>query len=307
MIHPEQVADMLRPITSTLLPTATSVPGPVPTVIPTPTEYQTVGEAGRRTLWVTFALMVLSSGLFALLSWNVPTSKRLFHVITTLITIVASLSYFAMATGHATTYNCSTVWDHHKHVPDTSHQVCRQVFWGRYVDWALTTPLLLLDLCLLAGVDGAHTLMVVVADVIMVLSGLFAALGEEEKTAQKWGWYTIGCISYLFVIWHVALHGGRTVSAKGRGVSRLFTGLALFTLLLWTAYPIVWGIADGARKVSVDTEIMIYTVLDFLAKPVFGFWLLLSHRAMPETNIDLGGYWSHGLATEGRIRIGEED
>ena len=74
-----------------------------------------------------------------------------------------------------------------------------------------------------------------------------------------------------------------------------------------TFFCSVWGIADGARKASVDTEIMIYTVLDFLAKPVFGFWLLLSHRAMPETNIDLGGYWSHGLATEGRIRIGEED
>lgn len=181
--------------------------------------------------------MVLSSGIFALISWNVPTSKRLFHVITTLITVVASLSYFAMATGHATTFNCSTAWDHHKHVPDTSHQVCRQVFWGRYVDWALTTPLLLLELCLLAGVDGAHTLMAIVADVIMVLCGLFAALGEGGNTAQKWGWYTIGCFSYLFVIWHVALHGSRTVTAKGRGVSRLFTGLAVFALLLWTAYP----------------------------------------------------------------------
>ncbi|KAK0624960.1 putative opsin protein [Bombardia bombarda] len=299
MIHPTQVAEMLNSLPTL---TSTASPGPVPTVI----QYQVLGEAGHRTLWVTFALMVLSSGLFALLSWNVPIQKRIYHVITTLITIVAALSYFAMASGHAASYNCVTIWDHHTHVPDTSHEVCRQVYWGRYVDWSITTPLLLLDLCLLAGMDGAHTLMAIIADVIMVLSGLFAAFGTEG-TAQRWGWYGIGCVSYLFVIWHLAIHGTQMVSTKGASVSRLFNGLAIFTLLLWTAYPIIWAVADGARKTSVDTEIIIYSVLDILAKPVFGLWLLLSHRALAETNIDLGGWWSQGIGSEGRIRIGEEE
>jgi bacteriorhodopsin len=44
--------------------------------------------------------MVIASIIFAGLSWSVPISKRLYHVITTLIVIFASLSYFAMATGH---------------------------------------------------------------------------------------------------------------------------------------------------------------------------------------------------------------
>lgn len=69
----------------------------------------------------------------------------------------------------------------------------------------------------------------------------------------------------------------------------------------------VWGIATLARKTSVDTEILIYAVLDILAGPVFGLWLLISHRAMAETNVELGGYWSQGLSSEGRIRIGDED
>lgn len=69
----------------------------------------------------------------------------------------------------------------------------------------------------------------------------------------------------------------------------------------------VWAVADGANKTSVDSEIMIYAVLDALAKAGFGFWLLLSTRSLPESNIDLGGYWSHGLANEGRIRIGDEE
>lgn len=69
----------------------------------------------------------------------------------------------------------------------------------------------------------------------------------------------------------------------------------------------VWGVADGARKASVDTEIVLYAILDILAKPVFGLWLLLSHRRIPETNIEVGGYWSHGLSAEGRIRLNDDE
>lgn len=279
---------------------------PIPTVVPTPTEYQGAGENGFRALWVVFVVMLLSSGVFTFLSWNIPVQRRLYHVITTLITLTAAVSYFAMATGQATSYSCHVVTDHHKHVPNTHHDVCRQVLWARYVDWSITTPLLLLDLCLLAGIDGAHTLMAIVADLIMIFGGLFAAFGKEH-TAQKWGWYAIACIAYLFVIWHVALHGSRMVKAKGNRVTKLFSSLAAFTLILWTIYPIVWGVADGSRRVSVDSEIVAYAVLDILAKPIFGLWLLFAHRQIAETNIDIGGYWSQGLGSEGRIRIGDDE
>lgn len=202
----------------------------------TPATYQEASEDGFRALWVVFVVMVISSIIFTFLSWRIPVQKRLYHVITTLITLTAAISYFAMASGHATTFACHSVAEHHKHVPDTHHDVCRQVFWARYVDWSITTPLLLLDLCLLAGIDGAHTIMAIVADLIMILTGLFAAYGKEH-TVQKWGWYAIACIAYIFVIWHVALHGTRMVKAKSDKVGKLFGSLAAFTLILWTVYP----------------------------------------------------------------------
>jgi bacteriorhodopsin len=58
---------------------------------------------------------------------------------------------------------------------------------------------------------------------------------------------------------------------------------------------------------SVDTAVIIYAVLDVLSKVGFGLWLLTSQRQVPETNINVDGYWSHGLASEGTIRIGDED
>lgn len=51
-----------------------------------------------------------------------------------------------------------------------------------------------------------------------------------------------------------------------------------------------------------------YAVLDVLAKVGFGLWLLTIQRRTPETNVDLDGYWSTGVAApEGRIRIGDPD
>jgi bacteriorhodopsin len=119
-------------------------------------------------------------------------SRRLYHIITTTITIIAALSYFAMATGMGISYHHIRVREQHKHVPDTHKDVYRQVYWARYVDWSLTTPLLLLDLALLANLSGAHIVIAILADVVMILTGLFAAFGREGN-GSKWGW----CVKQL--------------------------------------------------------------------------------------------------------------
>jgi len=58
---------------------------------------------------------------------------------------------------------------------------------------------------------------------------------------------------------------------------------------------------------NVDEEIIAYAVLDILAKPVFGAWLLFTHQSMPETNVEIKGFWSEGLGNEGAIRVGDDD
>jgi len=278
---------------------------PIPTVIPAP-EFERLHHVGHITLWVAFAIFALSSAVFALLSWNIPVSKRIYHVLTTLVTLTAALSYFAMASGDGVRYKCESVTDYHDHLPDTSHTVCRQIYWARYVDFTLTTPLLLTQLCLVAGVDGAHTLLASIASLIMTLTASFAAFGHKH-TAQKWGWFTISVLAYVFVIWHVALHGSKTARAKGDKIAKIFGGLAAYEFVLWTLYPIVWALAEGVHKASVDTGIVVYAVLDVLAKVGFGAWLLTLQRKTPEVNVDLDGYWSTGLGSEGRIRIGDPD
>jgi bacteriorhodopsin len=207
-----------------------------------------------------------------------------------------------MATGAGTTFAHFVVKESHNVVPDTVVHIFRQVYWARYVDWSLTTPLLLLDLSILAGLNGANILVIMVTDIVMILTGLFAAFGKTDGT--KWGWYAMACVAYIVIIYQLVVPGRRAVKARDAGTSKLFAALGLYTIIIWTLYPIVWGIADGARKWSVNTEIIAYAVLDILAKPVFGFWLLIAHGKKTES---IEGFWSHGFAGEGRIRIDDDE
>lgn len=207
-----------------------------------------------------------------------------------------------MATGSGITYSETLIRETHKHVPDTFQHIFRQVFWARYVDWSITTPLLLLDLAFLANLNGANILVAIVADLVMVLTGLFAAFGASE--AQKWGWYAMACVAYLVIVYQLAIPGRRAVLAKDSSTAKLFASIGGFTLILWTLYPVVWGFADGAHKWSVDAEIISYAILDVLAKPVFGFWLLFAHGKQISP---LEGFWSHGLEHEGALRLDDDD
>jgi len=276
-----------------------------PTIIPDPSIIERAGKAGQRTLWVVFFLMIIATLLFVILSRTVPASKRLYHYITTLITIIAALSYFAMATHSGITWHHSRIREHHDHVPDTFRHVHRPIYYARYIDWALTTPLLILDLSLLSGLNGASIFTAITADIIMILTGLFAAFGHTRL--QTWGWYTFACIAYLVVVWQLVASGRKFAAAKGANVSKFYNAIMAYTLILWAAYPIVWAISHATHRLTVNSEIIAYAVLDVLAKGVFGAWLLFTHKRLAETNVELTGFWTHGFSSEGRIRVGDDD
>ncbi|KIV94408.1 hypothetical protein PV10_02176 [Exophiala mesophila] len=295
IIHP----DMVKPIHAT-----TSV-APIPTVIPNPIIHVHAGDTGHKTLWVVVVLMGLSSLAFYGMAFRVPVQKRLFHILTAFITTFAFLSYFAMATGDGKNYHYYTETETHKRVPPTHQKFGREVYWARYIDWSVTTPLLLLDLALLAGLSGANILVAIVADVIMILTGLFAAYGTTD--GQKWGWYAWACIAYLVVVYQLASSGRAAVATKDSKTKAFYASIAGFTLILWTIYPIIWALSEGAHIISVDAEIIAYAVLDILAKPVFGFWLLFTHDSMSSTSPSLEGFWANGFGSQGTLRVGDDD
>ncbi|KAI0005656.1 opsin-1 [Xylariaceae sp. FL0662B] len=326
MIIPQEIPGGTARI-GTLVPPPINSHTSLPPVIPgiPRVYYEASSEVGQRTLWVVCVLMGLSSLVFYGMAYRTPVQKRILHVITALVTTFAFLSYYALATGDGVTT--------HEYVTKRTSQgvveeiVKRDIYWARYVDasshprptpfpveihihtnrrsqWSLTTPLLLLDLSLLAGINGASILVTAVSALIMMLTGLFAAFSRDE--AQAWGWYAFACLAYLNVVYQVGFNGRDAVANRDSKTRTLFGTIALYAFLVWTVYPIIWAVADAARLISVDHEIIAYAVLDLLAKAVFGFWLLIAYHRIPRTTLSLDGFWSDGIPHEGAIRVGLE-
>jgi bacteriorhodopsin len=78
-------------------------------------------------------------------------------------------------------------------------------------------------------------LVALIADLVMVLTGLFGAFGQGDS--QKWGWYAWGCIAYLVVVYQLAIGGRETVARKDGKTKAFYGSIAGFTLVLWTIYP----------------------------------------------------------------------
>jgi bacteriorhodopsin len=89
-----------------------------------------------QTFWLILGVlgMGLATAYFAYLGTQAPSEARYFYWITTAITLFAFVSYLAMVTGAGAI------------ILDDG----RRFYYFRYLDWLVTTPLLLVDLALLA-------------------------------------------------------------------------------------------------------------------------------------------------------------
>lgn len=153
--------------------------------------------------------------------------------------LISTVSYFAMATGQGSAFKHTTIHHEHKHLPGditSDETISRQIFWAHFVNWILTTPLLLLALGVLSGLNGAHLLMAVVANIFMFVTGLSAAFGHATA-AQKWGMFIFSCLSYLVVVWHLAVNGRAQAQTKSDNVSNFYTAIGGFFALVLAGYP----------------------------------------------------------------------
>jgi bacteriorhodopsin len=144
--------------------------------------------------------------------------------------------------------------------------------------------LLLLDLGALAGISTEDSVMLVFLDVLMVLSGL--AGGMSKGAASFWMWI-LGCVFFLPIVYDLAFTFRTKAKAVGVVASACYEKLVVLTVLLWTAYPVVFYLSEYAGTLSTTAEIGTYMVLDVSAKCIFGFILLTSHKSL---ELDSLGY-----------------
>jgi len=226
---------------------------------------------GSDWYWAVTAVMAVSSAIFIGLSFTVPRRNRIFHYITASITLVAAIAYFTMASN----LGYAAIRVEFQRTNPKVAGVYRQILYVRYIDWVITTPLLLLDLLLTCGLPWPTILFTVLMDEIMIITGLVGAL---VASSYKWGYFTFGTVALFFIAYNVCVVGLKHANAIGSDVKRVFLICGAWTMFLWFLYPIAWGLSEGGNVISPDSEAVFYGILDILAKPVFGALLLFGHR-----------------------------
>lgn len=134
----------------------------------------------------------------------------------------------------------------------------------RYVDWALSTPLIVGFIAYAGGASRREVVGAIVADLLMILIGFAALL---VTGVFVWIGFALSTAAYLGLVYY--LFGPLTASAKERTREQyaLFAKLRNLIGVLWFVYPVVWAVSPAALGVTdTVTTATIITYLDVTAK-----------------------------------------
>ena len=236
-----------------------------------PEVYQRVADDALLNLsfWSNIALAGLSILLFVYMGRNVTDPRaQLIFVSTLMVPLVSISSYTGLASGLTISF---------LEMP-AGHALAGEevlTMWGRYLTWALSTPMILLALGLLAGSNLTKIFTALVMDIGMCVTGLAAALTVSSH-ALRWFWYVISCAFFVAVLYILLVEWPK--DAEVAGTSEIFNTLKILTVILWLGYPIFWalgaeGVAAGPFADPAITS-WAYSLLDIGAKYIFAFLLL---------------------------------
>jgi len=202
----------------------------------------------RIVLWVTFGLLFVPFLYFFCMSFSKQQDEdQNFNSVRSTASIVcaiASLAYLTMALGYGFVTKCNG----------------RDFYYARYIDWALTTPIMLYEIAKLSDRDDVTTWFLVLMDVFMIIAGL---IGELIEGSERWAFFGFSMLAFLPILYFVCImysivsdKGGCGTNGLGLGQNKkrgvtpdktredVVRRIAGITLLTWIGYPIIWILAS---------------------------------------------------------------
>jgi len=171
------------------------------------------------------------------------------------VCFIASLAYLTMALGYGYTTRCCDG---------------RQFYYARYIDWAITTPLMIWKILERTEAQTHEKYFLISMDILMIVAGLIGSLvcGGNDK----WVFFGFSMLCFLpvmYFIWQLRDKLNDSTNFKGQ-----YDQAITITIVTWMLYPVVWILAEGTGVICAQAEAICYTVLDILAKSLFGFVLV---------------------------------
>jgi bacteriorhodopsin len=146
----------------------------------------------------------------------------------------------------------------------------------RYIDWLLTTPLLLVEFGVIVAIAGAATKgfvsRLVIADIIMIVTGYLGEVGTEGEVSTI-VWFVISSLAWLYIVYavfQVKLDGMPAYAASAVKIMRRFV------MFGWAIYPIGTAIEEFMKLSGADVSAavaiaaIVYVIADVLNKVGFG-------------------------------------
>ena len=231
---------------------------------------------GSEQIWLWIGTIGMALGLLYFLGrgWGVQDKKlKQFYAINIFVTTIAFSMYFLMATG----FGLAEV--------ELLDGTVLDIYWARYADWLFTTPLLLLDIALLANADRETIYTLIGLDVFMIATGLLGAFATNP--VYRLVWWGISTAALLVLLYFLVQMLSAAAATQTDSVRSLANTLKNALVVLWLAYPIVWIIGtEGALGdpgfVGLYTETAMFMVLDLTAKVGYGAYLLSNHDVLME-------------------------
>ncbi|ODN92132.1 opsin 1 [Cryptococcus wingfieldii CBS 7118] len=259
---------------------------------------------GHVAAWVFTAVFAAGLAVSVFLVSRTPKKNRLFHGISSVILLVSTLSYLSLAT-HIGAGKFVPIYHPPGHSDPLVH-LFRQIFTIRYIDAAITLPLILLTLSRLSGVSPATTVTIVIAQLVNVYAAWAGSVAggwpwskHGNGAGTKWAWFAIAALAY-FAIWSVLFAQGRRAAVhRLRSTQGLFYLLSAHVFVLSAGLGIVWILTEGLNIISVDAELITYGILDVANKVGFTHVLLLLHKADEEGPWTLPDWWAEDPENEG--------
>lgn len=217
-------------------------------------------------LWFYVACMAAGALLFAVWSRSPREVPQYEYVIAIFIPVWSGLAYTAMALDQG-----------------VLEVAGRTVYVARYLDWLVTTPLLLIALAstgmFFRPLDKSTLATLVGLDVIMILSGLIADL--TVRPGVQWFWYIVGCVCLALILLLIWGRVRREAYAHNDDIGAAYTRIAAYFTVLWLGYPIVWALGpSGVGLLDSTTDVALFVILPIFSKVGFSIYDLYELRKL---------------------------
>jgi bacteriorhodopsin len=138
---------------------------------------------------------------------------------------------------------------------------------NRYTDWAISTPLMLLVLCLVLGMENKHIvnfwtfMLILLFNFLMLGAGYIGEVGTLSKTSANMLGFVFFTLMYG-TIWNVYMKNKKTINSQ---------------VIFWL-FVVLWAFYGVFYQTNTLTKIFGYNILDLLSKAFVGifFWLYLT-------------------------------